>query len=546
MRPALPPNLVDETLQVGSRVNRVDTETRSPVKSDRFVVEITAAGFADESTGEMQSNVVRPYSSITVHEVVVELDEPSDTDTVVDVIVGDQARITKTVPAGKTRCGDSFTEPTLISPTDSVQIVSLADQSLTVKLVGESQTTHTVPLVLEPAEVFDTGEDINPGPLRIGKVNDITVDADGKYLVVGSFTSACQQTVSNVARINSDGTLDTTFNTGGNPTVELTKVVVQPDGKILVGNMVSFAARTITWGDRTFPGLVRLNADGSLDTTWMAAGNPPTTALRGWELLADGNVITTIPARSSTDLARYQLLDSNGNFVRLIGPLPRNDNVRNVQELNFAQSISETELLLWGHNTVQFGRFGIYDLTTESFNMIMDNTGDGSLLGEMRQSSQIPKRLLSGDWVTPVSFLNFGDLSIPGGVLRVAADLSSWEHFTAYKQSTDARSLDVDESGRIVLGGWQIHVDGDFVGSVVRLDATGVLDTTFDASQSISPQQSSNQGTSRRVDKVFVLPDGKILVGGNFTTPVVEGRVDRRNFIRLNSNGTVDTTFPAI
>jgi len=379
------------------------------------------------------------------------------------------------------------------------------------------------------------GEDVNPGPLRVGSVLDIAVDSNGKYLIVGNFDSACQQPVSNVARINPDGTLDESFNTGNFPQPNLNKIMIQPDGKILLGRTVLFTDRNITWDDRSYRGIVRINSDGSLDETWMPSGNPP-VSIRGWTLLTNGKILVTVVPAISNNYSKYALLTSNGTFEKFIGPGTPNQGT--IRDLLFAQSISENQALMWGNDTVQFGMFGIYNFNTDNFTRIFANQGNFSNFGLINRPQQLPKQLPGGDWVIPTTYF---DSNIPGGVLRVANNLSSWSQFSRYANTTDAKSLDVDSNGKIVLGGYRIHIDGQFVGSVVRIENNGIPDSTFDASQSISSSSSA-----REVDKVLVLPDGKILVGGSFSVPALEGRVDRINFVRLNSDGSIDQSFKAI
>jgi uncharacterized delta-60 repeat protein len=101
-----------------------------------------------------------------------------------------------------------------------------------------------------------------------GTVNKIIVQSDGKILVGGLFTdynSASGQ--SHLIRLNSDGTHDTSFN--GNILSAFSDVVsdiaLQSDGKILVaGFFMNFNA---TYGVNY---LVRLNSDGTEDTTFTA------------------------------------------------------------------------------------------------------------------------------------------------------------------------------------------------------------------------------------------------------------------------------------
>lgn len=98
-------------------------------------------------------------------------------------------------------------------------------------------------------------------------VNTIAVQNDGKILVGGDFTSYNGNAAAPnyIMRLNADGSLDTTFNNGGvGPNNSVWTITVQPDGKILIGGFfVSYN------GNVDAPnGIMRLNADGTLDTTF--------------------------------------------------------------------------------------------------------------------------------------------------------------------------------------------------------------------------------------------------------------------------------------
>ena len=97
-------------------------------------------------------------------------------------------------------------------------------------------------------------------------VNHIRALPDDKLLVLGGFNTYNRVPVGKLVRLNPDGSLDTTFN---NQTVtaaldmELGSVIlIQPDGKIVLkcGGLVA--------GGRTARQLVRLNADGSFDPSF--------------------------------------------------------------------------------------------------------------------------------------------------------------------------------------------------------------------------------------------------------------------------------------
>src|SRR5947209_9932965 len=75
-------------------------------------------------------------------------------------------------------------------------------------------------------------------PNASGAVQTIVVQPDGKILVCGSFTALAPNggasvTRNRIARLNADGTLDTAFNPNASGFVGA--MAVQADGKILVG-----------------------------------------------------------------------------------------------------------------------------------------------------------------------------------------------------------------------------------------------------------------------------------------------------------------------
>lgn len=102
-----------------------------------------------------------------------------------------------------------------------------------------------------------------------GQVYTIAVQTDGKILVGGSFTRFNNNVANGIVRINPNGSFDSTFNMGtafgqgGEPHV----ITIQPDGKILVGGV--FSSYNGTTGCN---GLVRLNANGTLDNTFTQGG----------------------------------------------------------------------------------------------------------------------------------------------------------------------------------------------------------------------------------------------------------------------------------
>jgi len=92
-------------------------------------------------------------------------------------------------------------------------------------------------------------------------INIVRQQSNGKLIVGGNFTSYSGVTCGPVVRLNLDGSIDNTFNLNGSGSV--TDLVIQTDGKIMVGLLNP----TIIDGYSVI-GLCRLNSDGTLDTSY--------------------------------------------------------------------------------------------------------------------------------------------------------------------------------------------------------------------------------------------------------------------------------------
>jgi uncharacterized delta-60 repeat protein len=124
----------------------------------------------------------------------------------------------------------------------------------------------------------------------------------------------------------------------------------------------------------------------------------------------------------------------------------------------------------------------------------------------------------------------FSSPYLPAYNARLNADGTVDTSFSAYV-TAPVYAIGIQSDGKIVIGGLFTQVNGASRGHIARLNADGSLDNTF---------LYGLTGASSTVQCLRIQPDGKILIGGDFTgvnnTP--------RNYIaRLNSNGTLDTGF---
>ena len=133
----------------------------------------------------------------------------------------------------------------------------------------------------------------NPGSGFNGYTNCLAIQPDGKVLVAGFFTGYNGVTRNQLARLHAEGSLDNTFvpAIGTSPSPQLSSLALQADGKIIVGGR-SGSSYT-SFGDNAAL-LMRLNPDGSLDSsfdTGAGIGGPPSGGVVGVALQADGKVL---------------------------------------------------------------------------------------------------------------------------------------------------------------------------------------------------------------------------------------------------------------
>ncbi len=140
----------------------------------------------------------------------------------------------------------------------------------------------------------------------------MTLDADGKIIVAGQASQGGSKGFA-LARYNTDGTLDTDFNGSGTVITPITgltdaraeAVAMEPDGKIVA------AGFGVNASNRTVVAVARYTANGTLDTTF-GSGGIQTTAMGAGDarahaiaLQTDGKIIVAGKAVSSTSSAPY-------------------------------------------------------------------------------------------------------------------------------------------------------------------------------------------------------------------------------------------------
>ncbi|HEX6183563.1 MAG TPA: hypothetical protein VFZ44_06600 [Pyrinomonadaceae bacterium] len=150
---------------------------------------------------------------------------------------------------------------------------------------------------LDPS--FGSGDGVAPSPIGAGSV---VVQPDGKIILGGGAGGSGFA----LARLNPDGSRDSTFGSGGLATASfssssgLRDLALQPDGKIVAVGEFSFSS---------FIPLARFNPNGSLDATFGNGGKvtaPMGASARAWAVTiqSDGKIVTAGDVAEDFTVAR--------------------------------------------------------------------------------------------------------------------------------------------------------------------------------------------------------------------------------------------------
>ncbi len=128
-----------------------------------------------------------------------------------------------------------------------------------------------------------------------------------------------------------------------------------------------------------------------------------------------------------------------------------------------------------------------------------------------------------------------------GGLIRLNSDGSIDTSFQAPRFSGSVYAVVPLSNGQVLVGGDFSYINTTKSNALARLNADGTLDTSFAPGNFAgTPPDSNPVSTYPTVHAIVVQPDGKVIIGGVFTSI---GGTSRRAIARLNTDGSVDTGF---
>lgn len=342
---------------------------------------------------------------------------------------------------------------------------------------------------------FDTNNDS-----EYNRIYAIAIQSDGKIVVAGEMglnESGTTNVNFIVARYNQNGTLDTSFGTGGFVVADFgdsdyaNAIAIQSDGKIVVGGM----SDGDNDNDARFA-LARFKSDGTLD-----------------EEFDDDGMVTTKIKPDVEDQISALAIDDGGNIVAVggsgydcaIAVYKPNGQLKNdfgsngiVTEDFSASSDHATSVKIQDGKivvTLDYAESGTSKFALARFksdgNLDTSFDGDGKVITTFDTGNAtatclalIGDKILAGGYVrnnaAPGSaYFALARYSSDGTLDATFENHGKLETFINYDPvNTEASSMAVQSDGKILLGGWTF-IDSKCNYAVLRYNADGTLDSSF-------------------------------------------------------------------
>ncbi|MDZ4204738.1 MAG: T9SS type A sorting domain-containing protein [Bacteroidales bacterium] len=381
---------------------------------------------------------------------------------------------------------------------------------------------------------FNPGSGFSGDPNWLG-VYAVELQPDGKILVGGNFSEYNGYGVQNLVRLNPDGSIDSLFDSGnglpGTLNYSVYAICIQPDHKILIGGAFTL------FNNISVGRIVRLNPNGSHDNTFQ----PPAfnDYVNTFSLRPDGRIYVggTFTNAGGGTIHRLVRLMPDGSIDPSFNTGFGGPGIYPGFSDPFVNSIQPAD----NDKIMVAGRFGSYfgKLTNAIIRLNSDGSQDTTFI-----SGLSPDPLSIG--VSSICKLHNGKYMICGGfsyyqgiarrfIARILEDgsldltFNPGAGFAGYNES--AISLNIHENGKILVSGdFRTYNNRLVPHSIIRLNENGQHDISFN----------KGSGANGRVTAIHIQNDSKILVGGDFS--MMNGEI-HSSIARLHYNGELDPSF---
>ena len=407
-------------------------------------------------------------------------------------------------------------------------------------------------------------------------VHAIAIQNDGKILVGAGQDAAGRGT--SFVRLNSNGTLDTSFIIGTGFTGYVNSITIQPNGKILVGGTFG------SYNGGTANRIIRLNSNGTKDINFNV-GSGFNDAVRTIVVQSNGSILvggefTTFNGGSASYMV---CLFSNGSRDTSFGASPSAVvNIIVIQPdgkilvgggFTSFNGADENRIIRLNPNgskdtSFKIGIFGFNDqvrtiaiqtdgkiLVGGSFtetntsiraNRIVRLNTNATLDSSFNLGTGFNNAVFNKNAVNTIAIQSNGKILVGGGftsykgislnyIISLNSDASTDRSFFTGKGFDGViKTIVVQSDGKVLIGGNFTSYNGIAANHIIRLNSDGTVDPNF------TVVTGAGNDYAFGVNSIVIQPDGKILAGGNFTTSY---NATTNRIIRFNSDGTQDLSF---
>lgn len=350
---------------------------------------------------------------------------------------------------------------------------------------------------------FGTAGKVIANPYGYQEIYASAVQSDGKIVAVGMSRNSNDYNFC-VMRFNANGAVDTSFGTNGGMYVDMRNggyydfakaVVIQPDGKIIVGG---YAGLTASNGGGYF-GLIRLNTNGTLDSTFGTAGktsfpvgvaatSEQNNRINKLELQSNGKIIAVGQAYNTSSSYDFAIVRLN------------------------ADGSLDTDFSNDGKATVNFGTFD-----EAALNVKIELDGKILVAGQ------------ANDDLALVRFFDDGGIDTTFGTNGKTLTLTSETNYSF--NYMDAVAFQSD--GKILALG---TVSNDV--ALRRFNTDGTIDTTFGTNGKVQTDI-DNTSSDKASTGFLIQPDGYIIA----TSTCATGGTNYFATLRYTPTGILDNAF---
>lgn len=345
-----------------------------------------------------------------------------------------------------------------------------ADGPVVAKVTLADITTSPTDYRLVPGGLDET---FNPSVSPDGGVLGIALQADGKIIIGGTFTNYNGTPRHGIARLNADGSLDASFNPGTGTTystagviAEVHKVIVQPDGKIIVVGQFTH------YNGISRNNIARLNTDGSLDTSF-DPGTGANSSVVSVVLQPDGKIIIasgSITSYNGTPRNRIARVNSNGSLDTTFNP-----GAVIINSVDALALQADGKVLVGGFFGIS-GNSSIKNIARFNLDGSLDtsfNSGNSGINGYVVAIAIQPDgRVIVG------GYFDIYNGSSRNRIARLHSDGSLDTAFNSYANNVvDAIILQPDS--KIIIGGGFDLYNNTWRGRIARLNPDSSVDWTF-------------------------------------------------------------------